>query len=125
MICPKCRSSMYAVEVEGHAAERCAGCEGLWFELREQEHLKDINGSAAAIDCADAAKGRLYNNVRNYNCPSCGGPMVKMVVPEQPHIQIEQCGVCHGAFFDAGEFTDYAEFTLGERIKLFFSTFRK
>lgn len=125
MICPKCKVGMYKVHVEGFEVDRCSGCEGLWFELREQEHLKDVAGVAEELDCADPMRGKLYNLLRNYPCPACGGPMVKMVIPEQPHIQIEQCGVCHGAFFDAGEFTDYSEFTLGERVKLFFSTFRK
>jgi Zn-finger nucleic acid-binding protein len=51
--------------------------------------------------------------------------MVKLSIPEQAHIHVEQCSVCHGVFFDAGEFTDYQEFTVGERVRLFFSTFRK
>jgi Zn-finger nucleic acid-binding protein len=51
--------------------------------------------------------------------------MVKLSIPEQPHIHVEQCSICGGVFFDAGEFTDYQHFTLAERIKLFFSTFRK
>ena len=123
MNCPKCQATMYHMPIEGHEIERCPRCEGLWFDLREHEHLKEIPQSAQSIDCAPAEKGRAYNEIRKYPCPACGGGMVAMVIPEQPHIQIEQCSVCGGAFFDAGEFTDYQNFTLGERIKMFFSTF--
>jgi hypothetical protein len=34
----------------------------------------------------------------------------------QPHIHFESCTVCYGVFFDAGEFRDYKEQTLGESI---------
>src|SRR5947209_2560949 len=126
MKCPKCNGTMYSVTVESYEIDRCGTCEGLWFDLREQEHLKEeVADSAHVLDCAPAEKGKSFNNIRNYNCPGCGGAMVKLAIPEQPHIQIEQCAVCHGAFFDAGEFTDYTHFTLAERVKLIFSTFKK
>jgi Zn-finger nucleic acid-binding protein len=125
MKCPKCQGTMYSVTVESFEIDRCGTCEGLWFDLREQEHLKEVSDAATIVDCAPEEKGKKYNTIRNYTCPACSGPMVKMCVPEQPHIQIEQCAVCYGAFFDAGEFTDYKNFTLGERIKLLFSTFKK
>ena len=125
MKCPKCKGTFYSVAVEGYQVERCGACEGLWFDLREYEHVKDIRDSSMQIDCAPAEKGRHYDKIRDYPCPACSGPMIKISIPEQPHIHIEQCSVCGGAFFDAGEFTDYQHFTLGERIKLFFSTFKK
>jgi hypothetical protein len=37
-----------------------------------------------------------------------------MVDPAQPDIWFESCPVCHGTFFDAGEFRDWKDRTLGE-----------
>lgn len=123
MICPKCKATFYHMPIEGHEVERCPKCEGLWFDLREHEHLRKIPGTASSIDCAPPEKGKQYNTIRNYPCPACGGAMVALSIPEQPHIQIEQCSVCGGAFFDAGEFTNYQNFTIVERIRFFFSSF--
>jgi hypothetical protein len=36
---------------------------------------------------------------------------------DQPHIVFEKCSACSGVFFDAGEFTDFQEYTLAERLK--------
>ena len=45
--------------------------------------------------------------------------MLRMVDPRQPHIWFESCPVCHGRFYDAGEYRDFAEFTLGDLIRRF------
>ena len=42
--------------------------------------------------------------------------MIQMTVHRQPHIRYEGCTVCHGVFFDAGEFSDMKRFTLAERL---------
>jgi Zn-finger nucleic acid-binding protein len=38
---------------------------------------------------------------------------------DQPHIWIENCAVCGGIFFDAGELTDLKEKTLSDWFKRF------
>ena len=125
MICPKCHGAMHTSVVDGIEVDRCGTCEGLWFDLREQEHLKEFKDSAAQIDLGDPQKGKMYNLMRKIDCPNCKVQMLAMAVPGQAHIQFEQCPICAGTFFDAGEFTDYKELTLIERVKMFFSTFRK
>jgi Zn-finger nucleic acid-binding protein len=42
-----------------------------------------------------------------------------MVDPQQTHIWFEQCGSCQGSFFDAGELSDLATFTLSDLFKRF------
>jgi Zn-finger nucleic acid-binding protein len=116
---------MYPVTVDDLEIDRCPSCEGLWFDLRENEHLKAIKKSAQHVDCAPAEVGKKFDPIRNYICPACSGPMIKIAIPEQPHIHVEQCAICCGTFFDAGEFTDFQNFTLNERVKFFFSTFKK
>ena len=50
-------------------------------------------------------------------CPIDNVRMIRMVDAGQPHIWFESCPVCHGAFFDAGEFTDFKERTLIEMFR--------
>ena len=117
MICPKCACAMYRVQIEGYEVLRCGRCEGLWFQPGEDIKVKAIPKSAHDIDCAPASKGQKFDGKRDYPCPACVGKMIAKTIPEQRHIQIESCEKCEGTFFDAGEFTDFQEFTLAERVK--------
>ena len=110
MRCPKCRSDMEQLVIGGTQIDRCLVCFGLWFDRGEVEKLR-TRKAAAALDIGDPTKGREMNRVDRYRCPRCSGPMIRLVDPVQTHIWYEQCGSCHGSFFDAGEFADLA--TLG------------
>jgi Zn-finger nucleic acid-binding protein len=50
-------------------------------------------------------------------CPVDGALMVRMVDAARPQIWVESCPVCHGRFFDAGEFTDVKERGLAELLR--------
>jgi uncharacterized protein len=114
--CPKCGAWMEKVAFGGITVDRCVSCKAVWFDAREQEHLKEVENSES-IDSprgnstnAPAASGRL-------KCPVCHTPMIHMTDHQQPHIKFESCTVCYGVFFDAGEFRDYKEITLVESVK--------
>ena len=108
MKCPKCDAEMPVVEYAGIAVNRCSGCNGLWFDLLEHEHLKAIQGSES-IDVGSRQLGEKYNRIERIDCPVCNGQMIRMVDRSQPHIWYESCPTCYGVFFDAGEFRDYKE----------------
>jgi len=116
MRCPKCRADMETVEIEGTQVDRCSACRGLWFDPGEAERLRSRK-AAAALDIGDASSGRQQNRIDRYRCPRCGGPMIRMVDPQQTHIWYEKCGSCHGSFFDAGEFTDLATLSIADVFK--------
>ncbi len=90
---------------------RCSGCRGIWFDLLKHEELKKLKGSEV-IDDGDSKIGRENNKIDRIQCPSCQTPMIRMVDREQPHIWYESCSVCHGVYFDAGEFRDFKSRTL-------------
>jgi uncharacterized protein len=115
MKCPKCQGSMEAVEFQGIEVDRCSACGGLWFDLMEHEELKRLDG-AEAVDVGDAVKARLNDTKAQVQCPRDGTRMIPMVDLNQPHIWFESCPVCHGTYFDAGEFKDFKDFTLFERL---------
>ena len=101
--------------------DRCTSCKGLWFDAREHERLKDVKGAEtidtgarASTAAADAPK---QPGDAKIDCSVCHTRMIRMVDHQQPHIHYESCTVCHGVFFDAGEFRDYKEQTVSEWFK--------
>ena len=116
MQCPKCSSEMKETEYKGVKYDQCKGCGGLWFDALEAEDLVEIKGSVV-IDAGDPKEGSKTNKKRNVNCPVCNVRMSKVHDVQQPHIQLESCGVCKGTFFDAGEFKDFVEEDFMDRIK--------
>ena len=111
MNCPKCESAMETVTCHDFQVDRCTNCKGIWFDMLEAEHLKEIEGSEN-IDIGDPKTGKEYNKVEHISCPECHEPMLRMVEKGQPHIWYESCPVCYGLFFDAGEFKDFKEETI-------------
>jgi Zn-finger nucleic acid-binding protein len=91
--------------------DRCTLCKGLWFDSFEAEQLKNLKGSEE-IDTGDPEVGKVFNRDDRASCPRCGTNMIRMVDPQQPHIWLESCTVCHGVFFDAGEFRDFKNYTV-------------
>ena len=116
MQCPKCRSGMQQIMIDGTEVDRCSACHGLWFDAGELDKLRNKE-AAAALDIGDVSIGKKQNEIEHYRCPRCAGPMNRLVDPEQPHIWFEQCGSCRGSFFDAGELTDLATVSVADFFK--------
>jgi Zn-finger nucleic acid-binding protein len=125
MNCPKCNTAMEKVTYEGVEVDRCTGCQGIWFDFREQQQLKNVKGAAAGLDVGDPAAGQKMNEVGKINCPRDGVLLTRMVDLKQPHIWYEACPHCYGVFFDAGEFKDYSQKTLVESVRALFVKERK
>jgi Zn-finger nucleic acid-binding protein len=70
MICPKCNSMMEKVEYQSIEIDRCKNCSGLWFDMLEAEHLKEMKGSEQ-IDIGDPETGKMFNKIEKINCPKC------------------------------------------------------
>ena len=113
MECPKCQAQMERVQFEEVEVDRCVRCGGLWFDALEHEGLQGRAGSEA-IDSGPRWQSSMHNVQGKVFCPTDGTLMIRMVNAAQPHMWVESCPVCHGSFFDAGEFTDFKEHTIGE-----------
>ena len=115
--CPKCHDEMERVKLAAGELDRCKGCQGMWFDLLEEE---DFRAVAAEVDIGDAATGAQYNAIDRIQCPVCpDSPLIRMVDLTQPHIWFESCTTCYGRFLDAGEFRDFAEVTVEDWFKRF------
>jgi len=114
---------MEKVKHGGIEVDRCTNCKGIWFDLLEEEDSKKIEGSES-IDIGDEQVGKKYSDMRKIDCPICHTSMIPMVDRKQYHIKYEACTICHGVFFDAGEFKDFKEETVLESFKHMIDTMR-
>jgi PAT family beta-lactamase induction signal transducer AmpG len=124
MRCPKCRADMQQIMFDDVEVDRCTVCHGLWFDDGELGKLR-TKEAAAALDIGDIKTGKQHNQIEHYRCPRCAGPMHRLVDPKQTHIWYEQCGSCHGSFFDAGELTDLATVSVSDFFKRFVTPERR
>ncbi|HXE80570.1 MAG TPA: zf-TFIIB domain-containing protein [Vicinamibacterales bacterium] len=115
MTCPKCSSPMEVVPVGDVEVDRCTACGGLWFDLLEEEAVKR-EAAAAAVDTKEPASEAEQRRPAK-RCPRCHVPLLRMVDAGQPHVWYESCAVCFGSFFDAGEFRDLADESVGDLIR--------
>lgn len=115
MNCARCNSRMETLNHAGIEFDRCTRCCGLWLDALDAERLRDTPGSEA-IDQLPGPWRPPTETTDRKQCPKCHTPMIDMTVHRQPHIRYESCTVCHGVFFDPGEFTDMKDFTLAERL---------
>ena len=117
MNCPKCDAPMEPVTTDAGTVDRCIACQGLWFDRLE---AKSQAAFAEQIDIGSEAAGREFNKIDRILCPACPNtPMTRMVDNDQPHIWFESCPSCNGRFFDAGEFRDLLDRSLGDFLKRF------
>lgn len=124
MRCPKCRSDMVQITIDGTEVDRCSTCHGLWFDDGELEKLR-TRGAAEVLDVGDASVGKQLDEIELYRCPRCAGAMNRLIDPQQTHIWFEQCSDCRGSFFDAGEFTDLATLSFTDLFKRFVKPVRR
>ena len=113
MECPKCQARMEAVQFEDVEVDRCVRCGGIWFDLLEHEDLR-VRAGSEAIDSGPGWQASMHNAQGRVFCPVDGTLMARLVATTRPHLWVESCPVCHGTFFDAGEFTEFKEHALGE-----------
>ena len=107
MQCPKCDSAMEIVECDEVEIDRCTTCSGIWFDRGEAEAMSN-RWIAEFVDVGDPKLGEKMDEIDAINCPRCGTQMRRFFDVEESQLQYEECDD-HGKFFDAGEFTLWAE----------------
>ena len=121
LMCPKCENQMKKVEFARVEVDRCAVCGGLWFDATELSRLRVATGSEV-IDAGGLKTGHAAERpARTMECPKDSATLVSRRDEDQEHIEYEQCPECRGVFFDAGEFKDLKELTIGERLSKWFT----
>lgn len=112
---------MTKVATAGITLDRCTGCGAIWFDAKELAALQKNRKAATGVDIGPTKRTDAAIRTKNLHCPRDSELMIEIEFPTQSHIHIMECKTCGGHLLDAGEFQDVTSFTLGEKIKNFFS----
>jgi Zn-finger nucleic acid-binding protein len=107
---------MEPVKYEGIEVDRCTGCQGMWFDALEDRELRAKKGSEK-LDTGSGKTGARHDAKGKIRCPRDGAMMIRMVDRDQPHVWYESCSSCYGTFFDAGEFRDLKQRSIGDLFR--------
>ncbi len=107
MRCPKCDADMEEVQCDKEIVQRCTDCKGLWFGRGKAVRFL-VDWRAEQVDTGDSGIGKQHDGKDIVPCPRCGETMHRLFDIDGMQILYEQCDE-HGQFFDAGEFTVWAE----------------
>ncbi len=112
-MCPKCRD----VELSnpgGRALRllRCTECRGTWMPKDEArlEAVGSLLSADSTIGPTDSSDGRTGL------CPEGHGILIRTRVVAEPGFFLERCAVCHGIWFDKGEWNALAQSHLLEHL---------
>ncbi len=95
MQCPKCSQLLSAED----ACHSCPACGGVWFSVNEARRYFG-HGDQAAVEAPAHVSALVFGNSR-FSCPACFNQLSHIQSGEMLHL--EQCGLCKGLYFDAGE----------------------
>jgi len=107
MQCPKCNEAMELIKCDEVEIDRCVACHGIWFDRGEAEAMSK-QWIAEFVDTGDPDVGEKMDSIDTVNCPRCSKLMRCYFDISESQLQYEECDE-HGKFFDAGEFTLWAE----------------
>jgi Zn-finger nucleic acid-binding protein len=112
-LCPKSGDELTPMP---RGAFKCGGCGGMFVPrvLVELVHEEGVIAPGAADD-HDPQTGR---------CPIDRSIMARAEIElgdDRPPVHLERCGICHGVWFDAWEWSSLAERHLLERIDEFWT----
>lgn len=110
--CPKCRD-VELVHPEGRASRllRCPTCRGTWFP-KDEARLE----AAGALMGNDSTLRPGGGDGRTGLCPHGHGILIRARVDAEPAFFLERCPVCHGIWFDKGEWNALAQSHLLDRL---------
>lgn len=103
MKCPKCQTENIGdFIVDGVTVNRCAACDGVWFDAQElTELLADDARQVAAL-----LRGRSHEQAHSQRaqCPRDGTTLLRVYSAIDKSVIIDACPECHGIWLDGGEF---------------------
>ena len=104
--CPRCpkKPGLHGLEHEGHRADLCMVCHGVWFGMGK---LEEAIRTAAKRPPApgEGDQGPAHGGmepVRYARCPVCDGGMARVALARKPLVLVDRCPA-HGVWCDGGE----------------------
>lgn len=111
--CPKCRD-VELIHPEGRASRllRCPKCRGTWVP-KDEARLEAV---ATLLDGDSTIRPGHAGDGRTGLCPLGHGILIRARVDADPGFFLERCPVCHGIWFDKGEWSALGQAHLLEHL---------
>lgn len=111
--CPKCRD-VELTHPEGRASRllRCARCRGTWVP-KDEARLEAVG---ALLESDSTIRPGETGDGRTGLCPEGHGILIRARVEADPGFYLERCPICHGIWFDKGEWGALAQAHLLEHL---------
>ena len=108
MNCPRCSNPMNKITFKQTELDSCPACEGLWFDKDElinvlDQSSQEVTNSAIASSWDSDITREEKPSEGEFNCPKCGGKMMRYYYCDAPEIVIDGCEKGCGLFTDDGE----------------------
>ena len=114
--CPKCKSDMLSITLDGSAMRECGSCGGLWLEVAafakicaDREHQAAVLGLASPVTGQRMDPTSDKSKVRYFPCPQCAQLMNRMNFARCSGVIVDVCRG-HGTWFDRDELRAIIEF---------------
>ncbi len=110
--CPRCRSELEPLEVEGIKFRACQKCDGLWVSVDAFETVcadQERQASVLVFLGDRTHRGPSMTKINYVPCPDCGQLMNRNNFAKASGVIVDICKQ-HGVWFDADELPSIIEF---------------
>jgi Zn-finger nucleic acid-binding protein len=123
MRCPACNTvDLTLVYLESNLpSHHCTGCEGHWVSSSEYETWLKRHGETLPEKPFQGTPLHVPDHGKAKLCPECGRILIKYGVWHGLNFTLEQCGHCHGVWFDKNEWESLKQRNLHDEVHKVFT----
>ena len=108
-MCPVCRATMRATDLQGVVVDGCPRCGGVWLDYAELQRLAQKGAPALAeAEAAFSAAPQSHGGGWRRRCPVCGVPLREFEFSNLAGLRLDGCDQCKGIWADEGEMAELA-----------------
>ena len=123
MECPKCSGTLAEKEFGGVRVDRCAECDGIWFDAKEVRALVAHAKASPDEVPKSSSSATSEQDEKNGTCPRCTEDLHRVESLAVDGLHYDQCMSCRGAWLDAGELAQIVDRPGADAEMKFFNEF--
>lgn len=104
LVCPKCKSYMFAGRKRDVQIDCCSFCGGIWLDPGELASITSTEKDLPQEGQAESAT--------DYPCPNCGDKLATRSYSNANPVMIDLCVKCKGVYLDKGELQKIESLTI-------------
>lgn len=97
-LCPRCSKGLVRIEADRVVSWACPGCDGRAVALPVLRETAPL-GFASGLWAASAEA----KSIPRRRCPICTHPMIEVLAPVGPAVEVDVCRICQFVWFDPKE----------------------